>query len=925
MEKSVFGAEKTLKTALGDFIYFSLEELEKQGIGNISRFPCSIKILLEAVLRQIDGASITEEDVRRVAGWVPKGSRYAEVPFKPSRIVMQDFTGVPAVVDLAAMRDALVSLEVDPALINPVIPVDLVIDHSVQVDQFGTVRALDHNADMEFKRNRERYEFLRWGAEAFRRFRVVPPATGIVHQVNLEYLAEVVSVHTRDGSPVAFPDTLVGTDSHTTMINGLGVLGWGVGGIEAEAALLGEPVSLLMPEVIGFKLTGRLKEAVTATDLVLTITEMLRKYGVVGKFIEFFGSGVSSLSLPDRATISNMTPEYGATVTYFPIDLETIRYLRFTGRSEKQASLVEQYARAQSLFRTDDTSDPLFTDVIELDMNSVEPSLAGPKRPQDRVTISDLRQAFSGFLTVSGIPKGSDLKAKPKAARRIENGNISFSRILQHSPGIRCATVELDGTPIELCDGSVVISAITSCTNTSNPSVMVGAGVLAKKAIELGLRIPPHVKTSLAPGSRVVTLYLEESGLLAYLEALGYHLVGFGCTTCIGNSGPLHPNISRAIRDHDLTVAAVLSGNRNFEGRIHPDVRANFLASPPLVVAYGIAGTVDIDLTAEPLGKDPNGNPVYLSDVWPTHEEIEKIIDRSISKEAFREGYADVFTGNTKWNGVRISGEELYTWDPGSTYIRKPPFFIGMGRELPPSEPILGARVLVHLGDTVTTDHISPAGAIPDGSPAGKWLIKNGVKPDDFNTYGSRRGNHEVMMRGTFGNIRIRNRLVPDREGGYTKCFLNGEILSIYDAAMIYRKEGVPLIVIAGKEYGAGSSRDWAAKGAALLGVKAVIAESFERIHRSNLIGMGILPLQFNTGQNADSLGLEGTESYDIPQVQKTGENLKITLHMENDKTAVFPVTSRIDTPIELQYYRNGGILKTVIRKFAAQDRGRKK
>jgi aconitate hydratase len=922
MEKSVFGVEKTLKTALGNLTYFSLEELEKQGTGNVSRFPCTIKILLEAILRQIDGTVITEDNVKRVAGWRPKGSGNEEIPFKPSRIVMQDFTGVPAVVDLAAMRDALVSLEADPALINPVIPVDLVIDHSVQVDQFGTVRALDHNADMEFRRNRERYEFLRWGAESFRRFRVVPPATGIVHQVNLEYLAEVVSVHTGGGTPVAFPDTLLGTDSHTTMINGLGVLGWGVGGIEAEAALLGEPVSLQMPEVIGFKLAGMLKEGVTATDLVLTITEMLRKYGVVGKFIEFFGSGVSFLSLPDRATISNMTPEYGATVTYFPIDLETIRYLRLTGRSEEQASLVEQYAKAQTLFRTDETSDPLFTDVIELDMGSVEPSLAGPKRPQDRVALPELRKALSESLCVSRIPTGTDVKAKPQAASRIDNRNSSSSRNKQHSSGIRCASIELDGSPIELCDGSVVISAITSCTNTSNPSVMVGAGVLAKKAVELGLRIPPYVKTSLAPGSRVVTRYLEESGLLAYLEALGYHLVGFGCTTCIGNSGPLHPNISRAIHDHDLTVAAVLSGNRNFEGRIHPEVRANFLASPPLVVAYGIAGTVDIDLTAEPLGQDPNGNPVYLSDVWPTHGEIEKIIERSISPESFRVGYAHVFNGNATWNRVRISGDELYSWDPGSTYIRKPPFFIGMERELPPSEIIQGARVLAYLGDTVTTDHISPAGAIPQESPAGKWLIKNGVEPDDFNTYGSRRGNHEVMMRGTFGNIRIRNRLVPEKEGGYTKCYSNGEILSIYEAAMIYRSEGVPLIVIAGKEYGAGSSRDWAAKGAALLGVKAVIAESFERIHRSNLIGMGILPLQFISGQNADSLGLLGTETYDIPQVHKTAENLKVTLHKENGRAAVFPVIARIDTPIELEYYRNGGILKTVIRKFAALDKG---
>ncbi|KPJ87570.1 MAG: aconitate hydratase [Spirochaetes bacterium DG_61] len=925
MSQIAFGAEKKLRIKGGDLTYYSLEALEKSGVGNVRHLPFSLKILLEAVLRQIDGTTITEEDVERVVGWNSQKKYKEEVPFKPSRIVMQDFTGVPAVVDLAAMRDALIDLHSNPSLINPMIPVDLVIDHSVQVDQYGTVRALDHNTKMEFMRNRERYEFLRWGAEAFKGFRVVPPATGIVHQVNLEYLADVVHVRTVGGVPRAFPDTLVGTDSHTTMINGLGVLGWGVGGIEAEAALLGAPVSLVLPEVIGFKLTGRLSEGVTATDLVLVITELLRKYGVVGKFIEFFGPGVSALSLPDRATISNMTPEYGATVTFFPVDKETIQYLKFTGRTEKHSEIVEHYTKAQGIFRDDKTPDPLFTDVIELDMTTVEPSLAGPKRPQDRVSLAGvgetIRETIRKRKPAAG-DRGAPVDLSGKTSGETAGGETSISigsnEERQGEHMVRCVSIEVDDRMVDLCDGSVVISAITSCTNTSNPSVMVGAGLLAKKAVERGLRVPPYVKTSLAPGSRVVTRYLENSGLLGYLEALGYHLAGYGCTTCIGNSGPLHPVISRAIHEHDLTVASVLSGNRNFEGRIHSEVRANYLASPPLVVAYGIAGTVNIDLTAEPLGYDPNGTCVFLKEIWPTNEEIQRVIANHISPKLFKKEYSNVFTGNETWNRVRVTGEKVYSWDLASTYIKKPPFFEGMTRELPSLFPIRKARVLAVLGDTVTTDHISPAGSIPTESPAGKWLIKNGVKPDDFNTYGSRRGNHEVMMRGTFANIRIRNKLVPDREGGYTKFLPTSEVLPIYDAAMKYEGEKIPLIVLAGKEYGAGSSRDWAAKGTSLLGVRAVIAESFERIHRSNLIGMGVLPLQFQDGDNPEALGLDGTEAYNIEDVRKAGQDLAVTARAENGRETRFTVISRIDTSVEFDYYRNGGILQLMIRKLSA-------
>ncbi len=885
-----FGTKKTLHTDIGSLSYYSLEELEKKGAGGVSRLPFTVKIILEAVLRQVDEKTITGEDVRRVAGWNPRSNKGEEIPFKPSRIVMQDFTGVPAVVDLAAMRDALIGFGCDPAKINPRIPVDLVIDHSVQVDHYGTVRALENNSRIEFRRNRERYEFLRWGAETFEGFRVVPPATGIVHQVNLEYLASVVTVRGSEKGRIAFPDTLVGTDSHTTMINGLGVLGWGVGGIEAEAGLLGEPVSLVMPDVIGFKLKGKLETGVTATDLVLAITKILRNYGVVGKFVEFFGPGVSSLSLPDRATISNMTPEYGATVTFFPVDSETLSYLRFTGRKQKQTALVEQYTKIQGIFRTDNTPDPLFNDVIELDMESIEPAIAGPKRPQDHIPLREVKDSVQA--TVAG-----------NKGKKSENA----------------VTVEINGTRVELKNGSVVISAITSCTNTSNPSVLIGAGLLAKKAVELGLHVSPHVKTSFAPGSRVVTRYLEESGLLPYLEALGFHLVGYGCTTCIGNSGPLNPAVSRAIHEHDLAVASVLSGNRNFEGRIHPDVRANFLASPPLVVAFALAGRIDIDLTSEPVGYDPNGRAVFLKEIWPSNEEIETFVKQFISPAMFSEEYRNVFTGNETWNEVKVNSEKVFQWNAASTYIRKPPFFEGMSRDVPEIDSISGARVLVLLGDTITTDHISPAGAIPEESPAGKWLMDQGVNSKNFNTYGSRRGNHEVMMRGTFGNIRIRNRLLTDTEGGYTIFFPSGEQLSIFDAAVKYRNEGIPLIVLAGKEYGAGSSRDWAAKGTALLGVRAVIAQSFERIHRSNLIGMGVLPLQFRDGDSTESLTLTGTESFDIGNVTGPAQDVEISVHAESGHNRSFSVRARIDTPAEYEYYRNSGILHRLIRDFASE------
>ncbi|HXE74696.1 MAG TPA: aconitate hydratase AcnA [Candidatus Xenobia bacterium] len=891
-----FGVRATLKTSAGTATIFRLDALEKAKLGSIARLPFSIKVLLEAVLRNCDGELITEDDVKALAGWKAARPAEREVPFRPARVILQDFTGVPAVVDLAAMRSAMKRLGGDPAKINPLVPVDLVIDHSVQVDVAGSLVALQKNAEMEFARNRERYEFLRWGQKAFANFRVVPPATGIVHQVNLEYLAKVVLAQKSDGETVFFPDTLVGTDSHTTMINGLGVLGWGVGGIEAEAAMLGQPYYFLTPQVVGFKLTGRLREGVTATDLVLTVTQMLRKKGVVDKFVEFFGPGLAEMTLPDRATIGNMAPEYGATMGFFPVDDETLRYLRQTGRTEEEIERVERYCKEQGLFRTAQTPDPEFSDTLALDLGTVEPSLAGPKRPQDRVSLSQMKSSFRAALSAPVKELGFGLSAAELSRR---------------------ATISLNSHRATMGHGSVVIAAITSCTNTSNPSVMLGAGLLAKKAAERGLEPPPYVKTSLAPGSKVVTEYLRESGLLDSLAALRFHLVGYGCTTCIGNSGPLVSEVAQAIMEHQLVAAAVLSGNRNFEGRIHPHVRANYLASPPLVVAYALAGTVDIDLTSEPLGKDKQGAPVYLRDIWPSQEEVAQAMTRSIRPEMFQKSYANVWDGNETWNAIPVKGGALYEWNPESTYIQEPPFFSDMKREPAPVREIRGARVLALLGDSVTTDHISPAGDIPVESPAGRYLIERGVQKIDFNSYGSRRGNDRVMVRGTFANIRLKNLLVPGVEGGVTIHFPSGERMSIYDAARAYGKEGVSLIVIAGKEYGSGSSRDWAAKGTLLLGVRAVLAESFERIHRSNLVGMGVLPLQFLPGEGAGTLRLTGEETYDIAGLSdaiRPRQELTVTATSPEGVRKTFKVVARLDSAVEVNYYRNGGILPTVLR-----------
>jgi aconitate hydratase len=884
-----WGARRSMSGPEGRLRYFSLEALERRGLGTISRFPYSVKVLLEAVLRQIDGYAVTEADLEALCRWGSPEAREREIPFKPARVVMQDFTGVPAVVDLAAMRDALAELGGEPDRINPVVPVELVIDHSVQVDRYATARALEANAELEFQRNRERYELLRWAAGSFEGLRVVPPATGIVHQVNLEYLARVVERRQLQGEWQLFPDSLVGTDSHTPMVNGIGVLGWGVGGIEAEAALLGQPLYMLIPEVVGVRLTGRLAEGVTATDLVLTITQALRRHGVVGRFVEFFGPGVAGLGVADRATVANMSPEYGATVGFFPVDAETLRYLAFTGRSPEQVALVERYTREQGLFRHEQSPEPRYSEVLELELSAVEATLAGPRRPQDRLPLAQGKGCWEEL------------------------------RRELHVPG-EPAPVEVAGRRAEMGHGAVVIAAITSCTNTSNPAVMIGAGLLARRAVELGLQVPPYVKTSLAPGSRVVTRYLERSGLLPYLQALGFHLVGYGCTTCIGNSGPLHPDVSRAIREGELTVAAVLSGNRNFEGRIHPEVRASYLGSPPLVVAYALAGTMEIDLLREPLGRDRNEQPVYLRDIWPSDAEIAQAIAAHVAPEMFREEYADVFQGNETWNAVQVPAGSRYRWEERSGYIRRPPFFEDLGLEPPPVPPLRSARVLALLGDSVTTDHISPAGAIPEQSPAGRWLIAEGVRPEEFNSYGSRRGNHEVMIRGTFANIRIRNRLLPGVEGGYTRHLPSGERLTIYEAAQRYRAEGTPLLIVAGKEYGSGSSRDWAAKGTALLGVRAVLAESFERIHRSNLIGMGVLPLQFAEGQGAAALGLSGEELYAVEAVQHPGQRLGVTVQPPSGAERRFEVLARLDTPVELEYYRNGGILQTVLRSLAAKE-----
>jgi len=885
---NTFRTKKSFQVGGQRYEIFRLDVLEKKQVGQVSRLPFSLKVLLENLLRQEDGRLVRAADIEALAQCAQDGSTSAsqkEITFMPARVLLQDFTGVPAIVDLAAMREAMRQMGGDPKKINPLLPAELVIDHSVQVDRFGTAQAFAFNAELEFKRNIERYAFLRWGQKAFKNFKVVPPDTGIVHQVNLEYLARVVFTVTKNGKTFAFPDSLVGTDSHTTMINGLGVFGWGVGGIEAEAAMLGQPLSMLIPEVVGFKLHGRLPEGATATDLVLTVTEMLRKKGVVGKFVEFYGTGLSSLSLPDRATIANMAPEYGATMGFFPVDAETLEYLRFTGRDPHLVSLVEAYTKEQGLFRTDATPDPVFSDTLELDLAEIEPTLAGPKRPQDRVP---LRQAKSSFQkAMEGVPE-----------KRV--------------------SVQNNGDQFELSSGSVVIAAITSCTNTSNPSLMLGAGLLAKKAVERGLSSKPWVKTSLAPGSKVVTDYLKSSGLMPYLEKLRFHLVGFGCTTCIGNSGPLPEPIGAAIKENNLVAVAVLSGNRNFEGRIHPLVRANYLASPPLVVAYALVGRMDVDLVNEPLGLDPQGAPVYLRDIWPTPQEVESTVRSSVSTSMFHKQYGEVFDGDERWRSLPVPEGDLYAWDERSTYIKHPPFFEDMPKSPPPLQPVRGARVLAVLGDSVTTDHISPAGSIPPDTPAGKYLIAQAVQPKDFNSYGARRGNHEVMMRGTWANIRLRNLLVPGTEGGWTVHLPDLEKMAIFDAATLYKKENVPLIVLAGKEYGAGSSRDWAAKGTLLLGVRAVIAESFERIHRSNLLGMGVLPLEYRPGETRETLGLTGFEVYDIEGVEglEPRKTLRVRAQDDSGNEKTFLVVARADTPEEVTYYRHGGILPYVLRQM---------
>ncbi len=878
-----------LQTKGGDVTIFRLDRLE----ADVSRLPMSIKVLLEAALRNLDGYQVNETDVTGLATWNAKAPAQTEIPFKPARVVLQDFTGVPSLVDLAALRSAMDRLGGDPKRIEPLIPADLVVDHSVQVDRFASSLALQQNVEIEFERNNERYEFLRWGSNAFESFRVVPPSTGIVHQVNLEYLAK--GVVQRDG--VALPDSLVGTDSHTTMINGLGVLGWGVGGIEAEAVMLGQPIYMLTPEVIGFKLDGGLPEGATATDLALMVVEMLREKGVVGKFVEFYGSGLSAIALADRATVANMAPEYGATMGYFPIDDETLRFLERTSRTPEEIDLVERYAKEQGLFRTDSSPEPEFTDGLELDLSTVQPSLAGPKRPQDRIPLGRMKPGFEDALESPVGNGGFGLNA----VERTQQVNVSLNR----------STV--------IGHGAVVIAAITSCTNTSNPSVMVAAGLLAKKAAERGLKVPDYVKTSLAPGSRVVTDYLDEAGLTEHLEVLGFHTVGYGCTTCIGNSGPLPDPVLEAINEGDLVAASVLSGNRNFEGRVNPHVKANYLASPPLVVAYAIAGRIDMDLVKEPIGQDSDGNDVYLKEIWPSQKEVADTVAQSLKPEMFAERYGNVFEGNVMWNAISGQDADLYGWNTDSTYVQEPPFFQNLSREVSPITDIAGAKVLAVLGDSVTTDHISPAGSIAADSPAGKYLLEKGVEAKDFNSYGSRRGNHEVMMRGTFANIRIRNLMAPETEGGVTVHVPSGESMSIYDCAMRYQAEGTPSIVLAGKEYGTGSSRDWAAKGPALQGIRAVIAQSFERIHRSNLVGMGVLPLQFKDGDSAESLGLTGQETFAITDIAGDLEPLQdatVTASGADGET-VFNATVRIDTPVEVDYYRNGGILHTVLRDFA--------
>jgi aconitate hydratase len=898
MKTDAFGARSTLDTGFGRAVVYRLDALEKAGVApGLARLPFSIKVLLEAVVRSVDGELVTAEDVKKLGAWNAAAPLDVELPFMPARVILQDFTGVPAVVDLASMRAAVKRLGADPKQINPLVPVDLVVDHSVQVDVFGSPDALRKNAEIEFARNRERYEFLRWGQRAFQNFRVVPPATGIVHQVNLEYLAKGVLLKSEGGESVAMPDTLVGTDSHTTMINGLGVLGWGVGGIEAEAAMLGQPLYMVTPQVVGFRLSGKLREGTTATDLVLTVTQMLRKKGVVEKFVEFYGPGLAGMSLADRATIANMAPEYGATCGFFPIDDETLAYLRRTGRSPAEVDLVERYAKEQGLFRTRTTPDPVFSDTLELDLEAVEPSLAGPKRPQDRVPLAAMKSSFEKALTAPVKERGFGLAASETGKR---------------------VALELAGKPAELRHGSVVIAAITSCTNTSNPSVMLGAGLVARKAVRRGLRVPPHVKTSLAPGSKVVTEYLRKSGLLPDLEALGFHVVGYGCTTCIGNSGPLPPAVSKAVNEGKLVAAAVLSGNRNFEGRVNPDVKANYLASPPLVVAYALAGRADVDLASEPIGTAVDGGAVRLADIWPSQKEVAEL-EELAGAEMFRASYGNVFDGNPDWNAIPVTGGDLYAFRADSTYIQEPPFFQGLTKQPAPRSDIVGARVLAVLGDSVTTDHISPAGDIALASPAGRFLVAHGVEKKDFNSYGSRRGNDRVMVRGTFANIRLKNAMVPGVEGGVTIHVPSGERMDVYDAAERYKAEGTPLVVIAGKEYGSGSSRDWAAKGTLLLGVRAVIAESYERIHRSNLVGMGVLPLQFKPGESAESHGLTGRETLTIRGLAgeiRPRQDVTVEVGRPDGGKASLVVTARLDTPVDINYYRNGGILQTVLRKM---------
>jgi len=934
-----FGAKGTLRVGEQDYEIYRLNAVE-----GLDRLPYSLKVLAENLLRTEDGVNITAEHVRALAGWDPQAQPSTEIQFTPARVVMQDFTGVPCVVDLATMREAVGELGGDPAAINPLSPAELVIDHSVQIDVFGRSDAFQRNVEFEYRRNHERYQFLRWGQTAFDDFKVVPPGTGIVHQVNIEYLARVVMTREVDGVLRAYPDTLVGTDSHTTMVNGLGVLGWGVGGIEAEAAMLGQPVSMLIPRVVGFKLKGEIPSGVTATDVVLTITQMLREHGVVGKFVEFYGKGVAEVPLANRATIGNMSPEFGSTAAIFPIDDVTLDYLRLTGRDEAQVQLVEAYAKEQGMWLapgSEDYTEPEFSEYMELDLSTVVPSIAGPKRPQDRIAVNRAKEQFHADLK-NYVLDGQDIEESPVDEELADTfpasdspshdaheeasplGHSTSSPVAESKRAHKLVDVTAaDGSTYQLDHGRVAIASITSCTNTSNPEVMLAAGLLAKRAVEKGLQVKPWVKTSMAPGSQVVTNYYEKAGLWPYLEKLGYHLVGYGCTTCIGNSGPLPEEVSKVVNDNDLAVVSVLSGNRNFEGRINPDVKMNYLASPPLVIAYALAGTMDFDFDTEPLGTSEDGTEVYLKDIWPSPQEVQETITSSINREMFTSDYADVFAGDEHWRSLDTPEGDTFAWDPESTYVRKPPYFEGMGVQPEPVADIAGARVLAKLGDSVTTDHISPAGSIKPDSPAGKYLAEHGVARKDFNSYGSRRGNHEVMIRGTFANIRLRNQLLDGVEGGFTKNFLTGEQDTIFDAAQDYQAKDIPLVVLGGAEYGSGSSRDWAAKGTLLLGVRAVIATSFERIHRSNLIGMGVLPLEFPEGKSADDLGLDGTETYDISGVTAmndgpTPETVKVTATKEDGSTVEFDAVVRIDTPGEAEYYRNGGILQYVLRQLVA-------